>query len=89
MANKKFTLNFDASMNISQIKSAISEMQGAFSKIKVSKGLETNIQNTFKNINNEIKKFEELTGQSFHSLTDVSKASSSFKEVSGFPGSVL
>ena len=78
---KNFTLNFDASMNISQIKSAISEMQKAFSGLKLSQGLNTNIQNTFKNINDEIENFEELTSKSFHSLSEISKASSSFEKI--------
>lgn len=81
MANKNFTLNFDASMNISQIRGAISEMQKAFSRLKLSQGLETNIKNTFENINDEIKNFEELTSKSFHSLSDISKASSSFEKI--------
>ena len=81
MANKNFTLNFDASMNISQIKSAISEMQRAFSGLKLSQGLNTNIQNVFSKINSELEKFEDLTSKSFHSLSDVSKASSSFERI--------
>ena len=81
MANKSFTLNFDASMNISQIKSAISEMQRAFSGLKLSQGLNTNIQNVFGKINDELKEFESLTNKSFHSLSDVSKASSSFERI--------
>lgn len=81
MANKNFTLNFDASMNISQIKSAISEMQRAFSGLKLSQGLNTNIQNVFGKINDELKEFENLTNKSFHSLSDVSKASSSFERI--------
>lgn len=81
MANKNFTLNFDASMNISQIKSAISEMQKAFSGLKLSQGLNTNIQNVFGKINDELKEFENLTNKSFHSLSDVSKASSSFERI--------
>ena len=81
MANKNFTLNFDASMNISQIKSAISEMQRAFSGLKLSQGLNTNIQNVFGKINDELKEFESLTNKSFHSLLDVSKASSSFEKI--------
>lgn len=81
MANKSFTLNFDASMNISQIKSAISEMQRAFSGLKLSQGLNTNIQNVFGKINSELEKFEDLTSKSFHSLSDVSKASSSFERI--------
>ena len=81
MANKNFTLNFDASMNISQIKSAISEMQRAFSGLKLSQGLNTNIQNVFDKINDELEKFENLTNKSFHSLSDVSKASSSFERI--------
>ena len=81
MANKNFTLNFDASMNISQIKSAISEMQRAFSGLKLSQGLNTNIQNVFGKINDELKEFESLTNKSFHSLSDVSKASSSFERI--------
>lgn len=81
MANKSFTLNFDASMNISQIKSAISEMQRAFSGLKLSQGLNTNIQNAFDKINSELEKFENLTNKSFHSLSDVSKASSSFERI--------
>lgn len=81
MANKNFTLNFDASMNISQIKSAISEMQRAFSGLKLSQGLNANIQNVFSKINSELEKFEDLTSKSFHSLSDVSKASSSFERI--------
>ena len=81
MANKNFTLNFDASMNISQIKSAILEMQRAFSGLKLSQGLNTNIQNVFGKINDELKEFENLTNKSFHSLSDVSKASSSFERI--------
>ena len=81
MANKSFTLNFDASMNISQVKSAISEMQRAFSGLKLSQGLNTNIQNIFDKINDELKEFESLTNKSFHSLSDVSKASSSFERI--------
>ena len=84
MANKNFTLNFDASMNISQIKSAVSEMQKVFSGLKLPQGLKTNISDTFNNINEEIKNFEELTSKSIHSLSEVSKVSGSFEKIANY-----
>ena len=69
MNRNNYTLNFDASLDISQIRSAVAEMQRAFSKVKFSQGLDLNIKETFSNLSNEIANFEELTSKSFHSLS--------------------
>ena len=88
MTSKNFTLNFDASMNISKFRGPISEMQKAISKmqdsfsgLKLPQELNTNIQDVFSEINSELKKFEDLTSKSFHSLSDVSKVSNSFERI--------
>lgn len=81
MAGKNFTLNFDASMNISQIRGALAEIQRSFSGLKLSQNLNTNIENTFKKINNELENFEKLSSRSVSSLSEVSKISNSFDKI--------
>ena len=81
MNRNNYTLNFDASLDISQIRSAVAEMQKAFSKIKLSQGLDLNIKETFSNLSNEIANFEELTSKSFHSLSEIGEVSKSFQKI--------
>lgn len=81
MNRNNYTLNFDASLDISQIRSAVAEMQRAFSKVKLSQGLDLNIKETFSNLSNEIANFEELTSKSFHSLSEIGEVSKSFQKI--------
>lgn len=91
MISKKFTLNFDALMNIANFRGPISEMQKAISKVqdslselKLPKELNTKIRDLFSNVNSEIENFEDLTSKSFHSLSDISEVSDSFKRIVGY-----
>lgn len=91
MISKNFTLNFDALMNIAKFSGPISEMQKAISKVqdslselKLPKELNTKIRDLFSNVNSEIENFEDLTSKSFHSLSDISEVSNSFKRIVGY-----
>jgi hypothetical protein len=48
MANKQtFTLQFDASLNISQMKSALNSVQSELSKLKLPANITKGLQDTF------------------------------------------
>ena len=55
MGDKRVNIVFDAKVDLSNLKTSVQTMQDSFSKINLSKGLTTEINSTFKKINNEPK----------------------------------
>ena len=50
MADKKFTLVFDASMDVSKVKDSVSKIQSALNEINLSKGLSSSASGVFKKL---------------------------------------
>lgn len=80
--NQKFTLTFDAQLNISQMKSALSNIQSELNKLKLPTGADRGLQDTFTKLSNEVKNFENLTNKSSFTSADFKKVESSATKIS-------
>lgn len=75
MADKRISIVFDASMEVGQIKNAVSRIQKEMEGISLPKGLSTDFTKILSNLNKEITRFEQesskgTTGQlNFDALT--------------------
>lgn len=81
MGDKRVNIVFDAKVDLSNLKTSVQTMQDSFSKINLSKGLTTEINSTFKKINNEIQKLTEASNMEIKGPSDVNKITSSYKKV--------
>jgi hypothetical protein len=77
MADKKFTLEFDANMNVSKVKKSVSEIQSALNGINLSKGMASSASGTFKKLLEELDNYNNLTSQTATSMADIKKADKS------------
>lgn len=80
--NQKFTLTFDAQLNISQMKSALSNIQSELNKLKLSTGADRGLQDTFTKLSNEVKNFENLTNKSSFTSADFKQVERSATKIS-------
>ena len=81
MSKQRFELQFDAKMNVEQIKTAASQMEAAFSKIKLPGNLGSALTTTFTKLKNELANFDDLTSKTFTSMADVNKATKSYDSI--------
>ena len=81
MGDKRVNIVFDAKVDLSNLKTSVQTMQDSVSKINLSKGLTTEINSTFKKINNEIQKLTEASNMEIKGPSDVNKIISSYKKV--------
>ena len=81
MADKRFNLVFDLEANIKPIKAAVSELEKAFSGIKLPQNLETSISKTLSKVSKEIGNFESLSLDGFTNISDLTKAEKSFERI--------
>lgn len=79
--NKRFTLTFDVDANIGPIKNAASQLEQAFSKVKLSDSLRANINKTFDSLNNELRNFQAIANKGFFNVEDINKAQKSFNKI--------
>lgn len=80
--NQKFTLTFDAQLNISQMKSALSNIQSELNKLKLPAGADRGLQDTFTKLSNEVKNFENLTNKSSFTSADFKQVERSATKIS-------
>lgn len=73
MAGQKFTLTFDAQLNVSQMKGALAEVQSSLNKLQLPQNMGKGIYDTFSKLSEEVKKFEGFSGQKFGSEADLGK----------------
>ncbi len=81
MADKKFNIIFDVDANIGPVKTAVSNLQSALSKINIPDSFKKGLSDTFTKLDNEIKNFESIASKGFTNLADVNKAEKSFDRV--------
>lgn len=81
MAN--INIRFDASMNVSQVKSSVKELQNAFNGLKLPQGLSNDINETISKLNKEITNFEAKSSKNLTSMKDVSDITKSYDKILG------
>ena len=81
MADKKFTLIFDASMDVSKVKDSVSKIQSALNEINLSKGLSSSASGVFKKLLAELDNYNTLTSQAATSMADIKKADKSLQTI--------
>ena len=70
MPNKKFNIVFDASMNISQVKTAVGEIQKSLSGVSMPQNISTRFAKTFEKLNQEIANFEQQAAKGLTEIGD-------------------
>lgn len=83
MAKEKFTLQFDALLNVSQMKGALNSVQGELNKLKLPSNVTRELQNTFQKLSTEVKNFENATSGGVSSKSDFTRLESSAKKILG------
>ena len=81
MADKKFTLTFDANMDVSKVKKSVSEIQSALNGINLSKSMASSASGTFKKLLEELDNYNNLTSQAATSMADIKKADKSLQSI--------
>lgn len=69
----KFTIKFDAQMEIGQLKTAISQIQQEFKKIQIPQNATKPLVNTLEQLSKEVENFENLTSKSVGNKIDFGK----------------
>ncbi len=82
MAN--INIRFDASMNVSQVKSSVKELQNAFNGLKIPQGLSNDINETISKLNKEITNFEAKSSKNLTSMKDVNDITKSYDKILGY-----
>ena len=70
MPNKKFNIDFDASMNISKVKIAVGEIQKSLSGVSMPQNISTRFARTFEKLNQEIANFEQQAAKGLNEIGD-------------------
>lgn len=70
MPNKKFNIDFDASMNISKVKIAVGEIQKSLSGVSMPQNISTRFAKTFEKLNQEIANFEQQAAKGLNEIGD-------------------
>lgn len=81
MANQKFNITFDANLNISQMKSALGEIQSSLAKLHLPQNVGKGLQETFQRLNQEVKNFEELSSKKINTKSDYGKLEKSLETI--------
>lgn len=82
MANsQKFTLTFDAQLNVNQMKGALSSIQSELSKLKLPANISKGFQDTLEKLNSEVKNFENISAGGINSKNDLTKLEASANKV--------
>ena len=103
MAGQKFNLTFDATLNVSQMKGALGQIQSALNGLHLPQNVTKGLQGTFDKLQKEIQEFEvavskDITGKAdFNKIvTQANKISDAFeklkiqvKDLSGLSGKDL
>ena len=70
MPNKKFNLIFDASMNISQVKAAVGEIQRSLSGVSMPQNISARFSKSLTSLSQEIANFEQQAAKGISNLGD-------------------
>ena len=81
MADKRFSLTFDASMDISQILASVKKVQNSFDGLKINAAGQKSFNKVFLELENAIKDFESKSGKEINNLGDMRAIEKSFGKV--------
>ena len=81
MAQQKFTLTFDAQLNVSQMKGALSELQGSLNKLNIPDSMGKGIQNTMSQLQKEILNFETKASKQITNKSDFTNIEKSAEKI--------
>ena len=81
MAGQKFTLTFDAQLNVNQMKGALNEIQKGLSGLNLPQNITNGLQNTFNQLAKEVQNFEALTSKSLNGNFDTRKIENSATKI--------
>ena len=88
MAGQRYTLTFDANLNINQMKSALSQIQSSLNGLHLPQNLSKGLQGSFDNLKKELQGFEAIMGKDitgkndFHKLeTQANKVTTAYEKL--------
>ena len=81
MADKKFTLQFDAKMELSNIVSQLKVLQGQLEKMELPKDATKNFEKAFDKIGRDIAEFEIVAARGISSLADTKNVEKAWKQI--------
>ena len=81
MAGQKFNLTFDATLNVSQMKGAVNEIQRSLNSLNLPQGITKGLTGTLKKLSTEIQNFEILSSKDITGKTDFSKIEKSAEKI--------
>jgi TP901 family phage tail tape measure protein len=81
MADKRVSIVFDASMNIAQVKSAVGEIQRAFSNVTMPQNIANSFTKTMDNLTREIANFEQQAAKGLESASNFKNLSKSGEKI--------
>ena len=81
MANKSFSIVFDASMNISQMTSAVKKIQTEFNKLQLGGSFQKSFTSLLVELDSAIKNFETKSGQEITSKKDITEIENATRKI--------
>lgn len=82
MADKKFTLTFDAKMELNEIRQSITTLKNSLATLEIPKESTKGFERTLKKINESLIDFESLTNSGIETLADAKKIETSWNKIS-------
>ena len=82
MAGQKFTLTFDAQMNVNQMKGALNQIQSSLNGLHLPQNITKELQDTFNKLSKEVQNFEVLTNKDLTGKMDTRKIENSANKIS-------
>lgn len=79
--NQKFTLTFDAQLNIGQMKGSLDQIRTTLSSLKLPASLEKGLQGTFQKLSQEVQNYEKIISQGINSDKDMKSLSASAEKI--------
>lgn len=73
MAGQKYTLTFDANLNVSQIKSALGQLQSNLNGLHLPQNISKGLQGSFDTLKKELQDFEAIMSKDITGKTDFRK----------------
>ena len=81
MAGQKFTLTFDANLEVSKMKGSLGEIQKSLNGLQLPQNVTKGLQGTFQKLSEEIRNFEVQAGKDITGKADFSKLEKSADKV--------
>ena len=88
MAGQKFTLTFDANLEVSKMKTALNDVQKSLNGLQLPQNITKNLQSTFQKLTQEVQNFEVQAGKDITSKADFSKLEKSADRINNLFGTL-